>query len=145
MRSVLRAVLLAAALAACKGPPPPPQPMGRPVRDMELLTAEEIRASHQVNMYTVISSLRPGWLRTRAAAGGGHQPTGAERAVPGALNAEEVETVVYVDMTRMGGRAELRDIGASGVDSARFVPGFQAVRRWGYDHREGAILIYHGG
>ena len=145
MRAPLFVLALAAAVAACKGPPPAPRTAVRPARDMEALSADEIASAHQPTMYGVITALRPGWLRTRAAAGGGPQPTGNEVTVPGALNAEEVEPVVYVDMTRMGGRAELREIMVAGVDSVRFIPGFRAVQRWGYDHREGAILIFHRG
>jgi hypothetical protein len=59
-----------------------------------------------------------------------------------AYNVEEIETVVYVDRQRAGGRAVLREMNPITVDSMRFVPGPAATARWGALHREGAIPVY---
>lgn len=123
----------------------PATPAAAPVRvrrDPELITADELQRSQSANLLRAITQLRSQWLRTRAVGGGAPQATGAAARAPGALNAEQTETVVYLDRVRFGGRLSLEQIQTLQVDSVRFIPGSQAVRRWGASHREGAVMVY---
>jgi hypothetical protein len=81
--------------------------------DPNLLAASEI--GNYAHAHLAIQSLRPGWLRTRAA--GGLQASG--------------EVWVYRDGMRFGGVDRLSSINTVEIESIRYYDGITASQRWG--------------
>lgn len=88
------------------------------------ITAEMAREAGASNVYDAVQSLRPTWLRIR---GGGS-------------NASQ-DLVVYLDDTRLGGSAALRQISTTAIVSIEFIDPSAAQFRWGSGHTNGAILV----
>ena len=96
-------------------------------RDPNLLTGDEIAASNQATAYDAIARLRPMFLKTRG-----------RTTVVGQANDY---AVVFVNGQRFGDLSSLRGISASTVAEARFVPGTDAVTRYGMEYGAGVIDI----
>jgi hypothetical protein len=100
----------------------------RPVRDRNVITSEEIAdAERHSTAYEVVQSLRPAWLRARS--------SGSINA-PGAGMA-----IVYMDGTRMGATAALRQINRTSVISMQYLDPSDATTRFGTGHTGGVILV----
>jgi hypothetical protein len=73
-----------------------------------------------------VQTLRPGWLRARAA--GGFQGQG--------------QVWVYRDNMRFGGTDRLSAINTVEIDSIRYFDGITASQRWGLGHENGVIHVF---
>lgn len=89
----------------------------RPRRQQNLLTQEEILAAHHTNLYDVVATLRPGWLRTRGQISLADPDAG--------------RVMVYVDGVRAGGVDYLRQLHASDARSLEYLNETQASARFG--------------
>lgn len=115
-------LLLALLLAACGGPSGRPAP-----RDPNVVTGEELVATHVLNLYDALSQVRPQYLRDR----GYISIASAARAVP----------VVYVDELYMGQLDFLRSMSTGDVAEVRRISAEEATTRWGTGHPGGALLV----
>lgn len=89
------------------------------------ITAEELQEREWGTAYDVVQSLRPAWFRGDRAGGG-------------------AEAVVYLDGSRVGGPAFLRQIRANDVVRMEFLRASEASTRYGPGHAGGAILVTSG-
>jgi hypothetical protein len=90
-----------------------------------MLTSMEMNATGYNDLFAVIQSLRPEWLRTQ-----------------GATSFRGPEGIhVYLDGNRMGGVEALQQIATRSISSAQFLSGLEATQRWGLGHGMGAIVI----
>ena len=105
--------------------PPAMVPTGRVPRNPNLITAAEIEGQSPTNAYDLIRRLRPRWIRLSA----------------GDYSAHRDQVWVYLDGTRLGQLSELGRISSESIGEIRFVPGDEAVQRWGWGYSAGAILI----
>jgi hypothetical protein len=121
-RLPLRIVVLPALLAAlaCGGRQPETH---EPTVDFNLLTPTEFGTYS--NAFLAVRTLRPAWLRTRAA--GGIQSQG--------------QVWVYRDGMRYGGTDRLSAINTIEIESIRYFDGITASQRWGLGHENGVIYI----
>lgn len=109
--------VLAAALAvsaACSGNPGP-QPAG-PRSDSRTVTATDLEAATQTNLYDFILAYRPRWLQ-------GSGPT----RVGGGTG---LSVAVFLDNQNIGGPAQLRSFSLSGIEVLRFYTAAEAQARF---------------
>ena len=99
-----------------------------PRRDTSVITAEELAAIAQRDLYSAIQQLRPSFLQTRG-------PTS-----PGIGTAPEVLNV-YVNGVRSGDVTALRQILVADVKEVRRLSASDATQRFGTGHTMGAILV----
>jgi hypothetical protein len=99
-------------------------PSGR--RDRTRITREEIQARNAANIYELIQSLRPNWLR-------------GQRGTSSILR--QVPTKVYQDGILMGSVDYLRTLNPAHVTAMQYLDATEATQRYGTDHTAGAILI----
>lgn len=122
LRAGMLALLLTAALTACASQPAG----GRTERGgRSVLSSVEMHATGYADMYQVVQSLRPEWLR--------------QQGVTSFRGQEEI--LVYLDGNRMGGVESLRQIVTRSVSTAQFLSGLEATQRWGLNHGMGAIVV----
>lgn len=122
MSNRLAATLLILVLAGCSGPGGRPQP-----RDMNVVTSEELAATHVINLYDAIAQIRPHFLRDR----GYISISTPVKAVP----------VVYVDNMFMGQLEFLRSMSTGDVAEVRRISAEEATTRWGTGHPGGVIFV----
>lgn len=96
-------------------------------RDANLITREEIAASMETNAYEVVVRLRPLFLKSR----------GSTTLDPLALTT----ATVFVDGQRYGEVGSMRGISANSVDHIRYIPGSDAVTKYGMQYGKGAIEV----
>jgi hypothetical protein len=96
-----------------------------PRRDADRITRAEIMGTTFGSAYEVVQSLRPQWLRSRAA--------------PTLISPNEV--VVYVDNIRLGGVQALQSVRASDLETLERIDAPTATQRWGTGHAGGVIAI----
>lgn len=96
--------------------------------DRNRITTEQVRevAPRHSTAYGIVENLRPLWLRKRG-----------RTSVT-----NEGDIAVYVDGSRFGTPASLRNISAFSVDSMRFLPPAEATNRYGTGHVHGIIMVY---
>jgi hypothetical protein len=114
-------VLLAALACASASNP------GRPMRDPNVLTKEEIASAHVNNAYEAINALRPSFLRYR----GQTTITGSDTGYPR----------VYLDRQSYGDVASLRNLEVGNIRSIRFYNAAEAATRFGLGNASGAIEV----
>jgi hypothetical protein len=122
----------------------------RPTAD--LITREQIVGVKSSNLLEVVEALHNNWLRermptptdratTRQDTTGRAQYTadnnGAGRSMPGQNGGIQV----YIDGTRVGGLAELKNIRPGDVYSVRRINGIDAQARFGIGHGAGVLFI----
>jgi hypothetical protein len=90
-----------------------------------VLNATEMLATGYTDLYQVIQSLRPEWLRAQGATSFRGQ--------------EQIQ--VYLDGNQMGGVEALRQIATRSISSVQFLTGLEATQRWGLNHGMGAIVV----
>lgn len=100
---------------------------GRPARQNDLLTQEDIRGALKNNMYDVVATLRPNWIRQRG------QMSFADPSAG--------EVVVYLNGVRAGGAEFLRQLSVLDVVSLRFVNATEAGARFGIQQNGGAAIL----
>lgn len=124
---VLGAVVMAAACGKAREGGETPRPSGSRV-----LAEEEILASQATNMYDVIRTRRPDWLRRS-----GTRPT--------SFTGPPAEIVVYLDGQRFGGLESLVRLSATSVRYAQFLTPSEAQARFGQGNLGGVIHLHtHG-
>jgi hypothetical protein len=85
------------------------------------ITAEEIATANVPTAYEAVNRLRNAWFRDRVT---GEAP------------------LVYLDSRRqLNGVSSLRDVRAHEIAEIQFVPGNEAVNRWGLEAKSGAIVV----
>ena len=113
-----------------------PQPFNVPARTGRLLlVSAELRRSIATNALEAVELGRPEWTQQQRAdeAKRGGQPS--------ALPVEAISLVVYVGDEKVGAIETLRDIAIPEVAELRFYDARDARRRWGIDHKYGAIEV----
>lgn len=113
-----------------------PQPFNVPARTGRLLLATaELRRSIATNALEAVEIGRPEWTK--------HQRDDeAKRGnAPSTLPVEAISVVVYVGDEKVGAVETLRDIAIPEVAELRFYDARDAKRRWGVDHKYGAIEV----
>jgi hypothetical protein len=104
-------------------------------KNQNVITSEEIAGqSSAATAYDVIQRLRPNFLRTRGAVHG--SPSGTTN------NLEQVDLVVYLNETRLGGTDELRQIPTTEIREIRYYSASDATTKWGTGHSAGAIQVF---
>lgn len=135
---------LAVGLALPTGARAAPIPEMSPDRGRSVLTTEQIRRARAANMYEVIRSLRPEWLRTRGTESIRETPRGRSTGPgPGDVVIRPgIPTIrVYLDDSLLGDISSLRDVQPGLVGQARFLDRAEATQRWGAGHLHGAIHV----
>lgn len=106
---------------------PPPEKRIR--RDPAIISQEEIAAetANSRDLLELVQRLRPFWIKP----GRG----------PSSINLSTSQPVVYVNNTRMGSPAVLRQYSPTSIREIRHLRGTDASMRFGMDHENGAILV----
>jgi hypothetical protein len=113
-----------------------PQPFNVPARTGRLLIASsELRRSIATNVLEAVELDRPEWTKQQHA---DEAKRGSETTT---LPVEAVSLVVYVGDEKVGAIETLRDIAIPEVSEVRFYDARDARRRWGVEHKYGAIEI----
>lgn len=114
-----------------------PQPLSVPPRSGRLLLVNsELRRSIATNVLEAVELDRPEWTKQQRedeAKRGGDAPS--SRPV------EQISLVVYVGDEKVGAIETLRDIAIPEVAELRFYDARDARRRWGVEHKYGAIEV----
>jgi hypothetical protein len=113
-----------------------PQPFNVPARTGRLLLASsELRRSIATNALEAVELNRPEWTKHQRddEAKRGNQPS--------TLPVEAISLVDYVGDEKVGAIETLRDIAIPEVAELRFYDARDARRRWGIDHKYGAIEV----
>ena len=113
-----------------------PQPFNVPARTGRLLIASsELRRSIATNVLEAVELDRPEWTKQQHA---DEAKRGSETTT---LPVEAVSLVVYVGDEKVGAIETLRDIAIPEVSEVRFYDARDARRRWGVEHKYGAIEV----
>ncbi|HEX2191492.1 MAG TPA: hypothetical protein VHG51_21450, partial [Longimicrobiaceae bacterium] len=111
-------------------------------QEQQVITLEQIQAANVGNVYEVVQSLHPEWLRVRGLQSGSEATT-----IQGGANQPTIVTpglptiIAYLDNSRLGGVEALRLIAAADAESVQFLNPSQATYRWGTGHHHGAIVV----
>lgn len=91
-------------------------------RNRDLLTASDISSSGETNLFDVVRAMRPNWLNHRDS---------------------RYETIIYMDLARLGGPEAMRTIPSNSVSTMRFLDANAANARFGTTpgHPNGAIVL----
>ncbi|MDB4881713.1 MAG: hypothetical protein JWL95_479 [Gemmatimonadetes bacterium] len=113
-----------------------PQPFNIPARTgRQLLATAELRRSIATNALEAVELGRPEWLKKQ------QEDAAKQGATPRTGPVESTSLVVYVGEEKVGGIETLRDISIPEVIELRLYDAREAKRRWGVDHRYGAIEV----
>ncbi len=97
-----------------------------PGYDRDRISTEELEERSFANMYDVVSSMRPNWLRTAMG------PSGSSATS---------SPLVYVDGRRLGGTDMLRSVSAQSVRSARYLSATEGQNKYGMAEARPVIEI----
>jgi len=113
-----------------------PQPFNVPARTGRLLIASsELRRSIATNVLEAVELDRPEWTKQQ------HADEAKRGSEPTTLPVEAISLVVYVGDEKVGAIETLRDIAIPEVSEIRFYDARDARRRWGVEHKYGAIEV----
>jgi hypothetical protein len=113
-----------------------PQPYNVPARTGRLLIAtSELRRSIATNALEAVELDRPEWTKQQ------HEDEAKRGSEPTTLPVEAISLVVYVGDEKVGAIETLRDIAIPEVAELRFYDARDARRRWGIEHKYGAIEV----
>ncbi|MFL5619180.1 MAG: hypothetical protein ACJ79A_12415 [Gemmatimonadaceae bacterium] len=113
-----------------------PQPFNVPARTGRLLiAASELRRSIATNILEAVELDRPEWTKQQ------REDEAKRGSQPSTLPVEAISLVVYVGDEKVGAIETLRDIAIPEVAEVRFYDSRDARRRWGVEHKYGAIEI----
>lgn len=123
MRTIktLVALSLTVLATACATHVPP----GAPVRDLSVITRDEVQKNHFQDAYEAVSRLHANWL---------HEHGKDSLFFPS-------QVLVYLDDMKLGGVDALRSINASAIGYVRHYDGLDATNRWGMNHGAGVIYV----
>jgi hypothetical protein len=121
------------------------QPAAKAKKTSNQILLEELRGNSARNVYDLIQSLRPQWLRISD-----HQTlrtktvesVDARGSSATATGTDEPEIIVYLNNIRIGTPESLRDLSVETVTSLEFVSPTKATLRWGGGHLHGAIVVH---
>jgi len=114
-----------------------PQPFSVPPRSGRLLLASgELRRSVATNVLEAVELGRPEWMKQQRA---DEAKRGGD--APSSQPVETISLVVYVGDEKVGAVETLRDIAIPEVAELRFYDARDARRRWGAEHKYGAIEV----
>jgi len=114
-----------------------PQPFSVPARSGRLLLANnELRRSVATNVLEAVEMDRPEWMKQQRA---DEAKRGGD--APSSQPVETISLVVYVGDEKVGAVETLRDIAIPEVAELRFYDARDARRRWGIEHKYGAIEV----
>ena len=127
------------------GPGVGKRPVRRGPRDRSVIGIREIREARAENVYELVRSLRPEWLRTRGVASMRETPRGRSTGP----NPDDVEITqpgigtvkVYLDDSHYGDLDSLRELQPGHVGEIRFLDTREATMKWGGGHLHGAIHV----
>jgi hypothetical protein len=109
----------------------------------DVILVDEITRSGAPDMFAVVQSLRPQWLRPprgqRGSAVGVNTSSGGTDSRGAGFAEGSVN--VYLNNARMGTAQSLRTIPVAGVRYVRYFTPAQANLRWGSGNAGGAILV----
>ena len=113
-----------------------PQPFNVPARTGRLLLAStELRRSIATNALEAVELGRPEWTKQQ------REDEAKRGGQPSTLPVEAISLVVYVGDEKVGAVETLRDVAIPEVAELRFYDARDARRRWGIDHKYGAIEV----
>ena len=113
-----------------------PQPINVPARTGRLLLANaELRRSIATNALEAVEMGRPEWTKEQ------REDEAKRGSQPSTLPVEALSLVVYVGDEKVGAIETLREIAIPEVAELRFYDARDARRRWGGDHKYGAIEV----
>ena len=113
-----------------------PQPFNVPARTGRLLLASaELRRSIATNALEAVEMGRPEWTKQQ------REDEAKRGSQPSTLPVEAISLVVYVGDEKVGAIETLRDVAIPEVSELRFYDARDAKRRWGIDHKYGAIEV----
>jgi hypothetical protein len=113
-----------------------PGPFNVPARTGRLLFAsKELRRSIATNALEAIEMGRPEWIQQQ------RKDEAARGSAPANGPVESTSLVVYVGDEKVGAIETLRDIAIPEISELRFYDSRDARRRWGGDHKYGAIEV----
>ena len=113
-----------------------PQPFNVPARTGRLLiVSSELRRSIATNALEAVELGRPEWTKQQ------RDDEAKRGGQPSTLPVEAISLVVYVGDEKVGAIETLRDIAIPEVAELRFYDARDAKRRWGIDHKYGAIEV----
>ena len=113
-----------------------PQPFNVPARTGRLLlVSAELRRSIATNALEAVELGRPEWTKQQ------REDEAKRGDQPSTLPVEAISLVVYVGDEKVGAIETLRDIAIPEVAELRFYDARDARRRWGIDHKYGAIEV----
>jgi len=113
-----------------------PQPFNVPARTGRLLIGSaELRRSIATNVLEAVELDRPEWTKQQ------HADEAKRGSEPTTLPVEAISVVVYVGDEKVGAIETLRDIAIPEVAEVRFYDARDARRRWGVEHKYGAIEV----
>jgi len=113
-----------------------PQPFNVPARTGRLLLANsELRRSIATNALEAIEMGRPEWIKAQ------RQDEAKRGSAPANAPVESTSLVVYVGDEKVGSIETLRDIAIPEISELRFYDSRDARRRWGGEHKYGAIEV----
>ena len=153
------AAFLGASIAACTGSTgatTSEQTAAQPASSSSryILVQADLEKAKAENAYDAINKLRPEFLRGRnentsfvqqSIKGGSKDPGAASSApssaVGGATLTSAATVMVYKDNVRLSGVDDLRQIQLSTIREIRYLPGPEAVIRFGTNNSAGAILV----
>jgi hypothetical protein len=151
VRLTVAVVLLGS--AACASNPNSASPaQGGQRGDRYVITSGELENAGANNLFDAITKLRPDYFRQRGNDMGAQTPIQSSRGDGGgaptdaattgkAVQRANVPIKVYQNDQLMTGVDDLRQISVSQVIEVRYIPGPQAVVRYGTNHSSGAILV----
>jgi len=113
-----------------------PQPFNVPARTGRLLLASsELRRSIATNALEAVEMGRPEWIKEQ------RQDEAKRGSAPANTPVESTSLVVYVGDEKVGSIETLRDIAIPEITELRFYDSHDARRRWGGEHKYGAIEV----
>jgi hypothetical protein len=117
-----------------------PQPFNVPARTGRLLLASsELRRSIATNALEAVELARPEWTKQQ------RDDEAKRDGKPATGPVEAISVVVYVGDEKVGAIETLRDIAIPELSELRFYDARDAHRRWGGEHRYGAIEVVPAG
>jgi hypothetical protein len=117
-----------------------PSPLNVPARSGRLLLGSaELRRSIATNVLEAVELARPEWTKQQREDEAKHGDPSTTDPV------EKTSLVVYVGDEKVGALETLRDVAIPEVAELRFYDARDARRRWGTDHKYGAIEIVPAG
>ena len=100
-----------------------------------LLASKELRRSVATNALEAVEMGRPEWIEQQ------RKDEAAHKGAPENGPVESTSLVVYVGDEKVGAIETLRDIAIPEISELRFYDARDARRRWGVEHKYGAIEI----